>query len=84
MVKGTQYSHMNQVHQNDNMYGTLLSENVIGVIHDHFVTFRLDMDIDGDDNYFDKVSIPLQNNVDGEYQHKTYLKATLNVERTEK
>uniref|UniRef100_I1PJQ2 Amine oxidase n=1 Tax=Oryza glaberrima TaxID=4538 RepID=I1PJQ2_ORYGL len=84
MVKGTQYSHMNQVHQNDNMYGTLLSENVIGVIHDHFVTFRLDMDIDGADNSFVKVAMARQNTGAGESPRKSYLKATRHVARTEK
>ena len=46
MVKGTSYVHMNQVNQQENLFGTLLSENVIGVIHDHYVAFYLDMDVD--------------------------------------
>uniref|UniRef100_A0A0D9W310 Amine oxidase n=1 Tax=Leersia perrieri TaxID=77586 RepID=A0A0D9W310_9ORYZ len=84
MVKGTQYSHMNQVHRNEDMYGTLLSENIIGVIHDHYVTFRLDMDVDGADNSFVKVEMARQNNIVGESPRKSYLKATRHVARTEK
>uniref|UniRef100_J3LWC1 Amine oxidase n=1 Tax=Oryza brachyantha TaxID=4533 RepID=J3LWC1_ORYBR len=84
MVKGTQYSHMNQVNQNEDMYGTLLSENVIGVIHDHFVTFRLDMDVDGADNSFVKVEMARQDTAAGESPRRSYLKATRRVAKTER
>ncbi|GKV04728.1 hypothetical protein SLEP1_g16841 [Rubroshorea leprosula] len=43
MVKGSEYDNIRQVPKQENLYGTLLSENVIGVIHDHYVTFYLDM-----------------------------------------
>ncbi|KAL6660356.1 hypothetical protein ACP70R_001902 [Stipagrostis hirtigluma subsp. patula] len=84
MVKGTPYSHMNQVQQNEDMHGTLLSENVIGVIHDHYVTFRLDMDVDGADNSFVRVEMARQDTAPGESPRKSYLKATRHVARTEK
>ncbi|KQJ81956.1 primary amine oxidase [Brachypodium distachyon] len=84
MVKGTPYSHMNQVRRNEEMYGTLLSENVIGVIHDHYVTFRLDMDVDGADNSFVKVEMARHNTAPGESPRKSYLKATRHVASTEK
>ncbi|KAL6851515.1 hypothetical protein ACP4OV_020448 [Aristida adscensionis] len=84
MVKGTPYSHMNQVRSNEDMHGTLLSENVIGVIHDHYVTFRLDMDVDGADNSFVRVEMARQDTAPGESPRRSYLKATRNVARTEK
>jgi len=31
----------------DDRFGTLLDKNVLGVNHDHFFSFRLDMDVDG-------------------------------------
>ncbi|XP_068325904.1 amine oxidase [copper-containing] gamma 2-like [Pyrus communis] len=85
MVKGTSYENMNQVSSSqENLYGTLLSENVIGVIHDHYVTFHLDMDVDGSDNSFMKVNLQRQSNSPTESPRKSYLKATKTVAKTEK
>ncbi|KAF5478429.1 hypothetical protein F2P56_004989 [Juglans regia] len=84
MVKGTSYNHINQIPNQENLYGTLLSENVIGVIHDHYVTFYLDMDIDGSDNSFVNVNIKRQQTSPGESPRKSYLKAVRNVAKTEK
>ncbi|GMH09499.1 hypothetical protein Nepgr_011340 [Nepenthes gracilis] len=84
MVKGTRYTNMNQVPGSENLYGTLLSENVIGVIHDHFVTFYLDMDVDGSDNSFVKVNLQRQQTSPGESPRRSYLKAVRNVAKTEK
>ncbi|XP_059641343.1 amine oxidase [copper-containing] gamma 2-like [Cornus florida] len=84
MVKGTPYVNMNQVNQQEDLYGTLLSENVIGVIHDHYVTFYLDMDVDGSDNSFVKVNLQTQQTSPGESPRRSYLKAVRNVAKTEK
>ncbi|KAG2681429.1 hypothetical protein I3760_11G144100 [Carya illinoinensis] len=84
MVKGTSYNHINQIPNQENLYGTLLSENVIGVMHDHYITFYLDMDIDGSDNSFVNVNIKRQQTSSGESPRKSYLKAVRNVAKTEK
>lgn len=84
MVKGTSYVNTNQVPGQQNLYGTLLSENVIGVIHDHYITFYLDMDIDGSDNSFVEVNIKKQKTPPGESPRRSYLKAIRNVAKTEK
>ncbi|KAF3448407.1 hypothetical protein FNV43_RR09120 [Rhamnella rubrinervis] len=84
MVKGTPYENMNQVPAQEYLYGTLLSENIIGVIHDHYVTFYLDMDVDGSDNTFVKVNIQSQKTSQGESPRRSYLKAKRNVAKTEK
>lgn len=84
MVKGSAYDNANQIPSQGNLYGTLLSENVIGVIHDHYVTFYLDMEIDGSDNSFVKVNIKKEQTSPGESPRKSYLKAVRNVAKTEK
>lgn len=85
MVKATPYVNMNQVNQpEDYLYGTLLSENVIGVIHDHYVTFHLDMDMDGANNSFVKVNLQNHRTSPGESPRRSYLKAVRSVAKTEK
>ncbi|KAL0329633.1 UNVERIFIED_CONTAM: Primary amine oxidase [Sesamum radiatum] len=83
IVKGTSYVNMNQVKENEDIYGTLLGDNIIGVVHDHYINFYLDMDIDGLDNSF--VNVHLQR----EYTHgtsprKSYMKVNKTVAKTEK
>ncbi|KAL8238785.1 hypothetical protein R6Q59_015352 [Mikania micrantha] len=84
MVKGTSYDNMNQVNEPENIYGTLISENVIGVIHDHYITFHLDMDVDGPDNSFVKVNLKRETTQPEESPRLSYLKAVRNVAKTEK
>ncbi|KAM0935062.1 putative primary-amine oxidase [Dioscorea sansibarensis] len=84
MVKGTPYVNMNQVPKNEEMYGTLLSENVVGVIHDHYITFHLDMDVDGSENSFVKVKLEREVTDQKESPRISYLKATRHVAKSEK
>ena len=84
LVKGTTYENMDQVPEKEYLYGTLLSENLIGVIHDHFITYYLDMDVDGSDNSFGKVNLKRQETAPGESPRKSYLKAVRKVAKTEK
>ncbi|PKI59548.1 hypothetical protein CRG98_020076 [Punica granatum] len=48
---------MKDVPREDAMTGPLVSENVIGVVHDHFINFYLDMDVDGPNNSFIKFHV---------------------------
>lgn len=51
-VRGTAYTHVDQIQEE--VYGTLLSRNTLGAHHDHFITYHLDLDVDGDANSFVK------------------------------
>ena len=41
----------------DSRYGSLVAPNLVAPNHDHFFNFRLDMDVDGQDNNFVRVGL---------------------------
>lgn len=84
MVKGTPHVNINQGFDEDDISGPLVSENAIGVVHDHFITFHLDMDIDGVNNSFVEVNLVKKETSKGESPRKSYLKAKRHIAKTEK
>ncbi|XP_042055074.1 primary amine oxidase 1-like isoform X2 [Salvia splendens] len=48
-MKATKYRNSEEIRR-DIMYGNLVAENLVGNYHDHFITYYLDMDIDGEAN----------------------------------
>ncbi|ERN07868.1 hypothetical protein AMTR_s00012p00214540 [Amborella trichopoda] len=83
MVKASPYKKVPSYQEEADMDGILVSENVIGVVHDHFITFYLDMDVDNSNNSFVKVELAKQETAPGESPWTSYLKAHRRVARTE-
>lgn len=85
MVKGTPYENVDQVHTNYEINSPLVSENAIGVVHDHFITFHLDMDIDDDtNNSFVKVNLVKEESLLREKSpRKSILKPIRHIAKTE-
>ncbi|KAM0895577.1 hypothetical protein ACQ4PT_023749 [Festuca glaucescens] len=59
-MKGTDYTHADQIRQD--AHGTLLAENTLGLYHDHYITYHVDLDVDGTNNSFVKNVITTRRN----------------------
>ncbi|CAD6217532.1 unnamed protein product [Miscanthus lutarioriparius] len=59
-VKGTSYTHADEL--TVDAHGSLVSENTLAIYHDHYVTYHLDLDIDGTNNSFVKNIITARRN----------------------
>ncbi|KAJ1291534.1 hypothetical protein BS78_02G322400 [Paspalum vaginatum] len=59
-VKATSYTHADEI--TADAHGTLVSENTLAIYHDHYVTYHLDLDIDGTNNSLVKNIITAKRN----------------------
>ncbi|KAF2284171.1 hypothetical protein GH714_019759 [Hevea brasiliensis] len=80
-VKATTYTHSDQI--KEDVYGTLLTDNTIGLYHDHFFTYRLDLDIDGVDNSFVKHNLVTKIVTDNTTARKSYWTVVSETANTE-
>ncbi|CAA0812296.1 Copper amine oxidase family protein [Striga hermonthica] len=80
-VKGSKYTHQDQI--KEEVYGTLVAENTIAVRHNHFLTFHLDLDIDGPANSLTKTHLKTVRVANGTFPRRSYWTAVHETAKTE-
>ena len=80
-VRAAPFTHVDQIINDE--HGTLITENTIGVYHDHFITSYLDLDIDGSNNSFIKSKLKTVRVTDGETPRKSYWTIIKETAKTE-
>ncbi|KAM3326829.1 hypothetical protein P3S67_001955 [Capsicum chacoense] len=69
-ARGSIYTHNDQIE--GEAYGTLVAENTLGAYHDHFLTFHLDLDVDGHENFFVKNNLNTRRMINRSSPRKSY------------
>ncbi|KAG6574986.1 hypothetical protein SDJN03_25625, partial [Cucurbita argyrosperma subsp. sororia] len=80
-VRASKYTHSDQI--KEEVYGALISENTIGVRHDHFLIYHLDLDIDGGLNSFVKSNLRTVRLPSSESPRKSYWTVVSETAKTE-
>ncbi|XP_054794655.1 primary amine oxidase-like [Prosopis cineraria] len=69
-IKAVDIKHNDEI--KEEQHGILVSENSIGVYHDHYYIYHLDLDIDGEENSFVKTDLKTVKVTDGSSKRKSY------------
>lgn len=80
-VKGAEYTNTDQI--KGDVHGVLLADNVLGINHDHFFVFYLDLDIDGESNSFVKNNLVTKRVTNDNSPRKSYWTVESQTAKTE-
>ncbi|XP_022722490.1 primary amine oxidase 2-like [Durio zibethinus] len=80
-VMAVPYTHIDQI--KEEVYGTLIADNTIAIHHDHFLTYHLDLDIDGDSNSLVKTNLVTKRVTDKNIPRKSYWTVEHEIAKTE-
>ncbi|KAE9602129.1 hypothetical protein Lal_00049409 [Lupinus albus] len=80
-IKAVEIKHKSEIKKEQ--HGTLVSANSIGVYHDHFYIYHLDLDIDGEYNSFEKTNLKTVKVTDGSSKRKSYWTIETETAKTE-
>ncbi|KAF8042270.1 hypothetical protein BT93_A0787 [Corymbia citriodora subsp. variegata] len=80
-VKAVNYTHASQITEDE--YGTMVGANTIATHHDHFLTYHLDLDVDGASNSFVKTNLITKPVAEEGVPRKSYWTVSSKTARTE-
>lgn len=80
-IGAVNYTHIDQIEEE--VFGTLVADNSIAVNHDHFLTYHLDLDVDGETNSFVKNNFVTKQATGHNTPRKSYWNIVSEMAKTE-